>query len=224
MTGTIPIDSLWAQSLGIPDLGLLLVKVLAVAGAAAVGWFGGGLFWRFACRLLFHRPLPATPLFLMRSLSALAVGLLIWFWVFSPAGAGGLGGGGGWWPFGGRGGQSGPEITGTADNTATQKASKEEVKAKQREKEDKKTKGLSVRMLGGRRVVEQKFYLMEDEAEPRTLAELKEAIEAQRGQNPALTTLTIILFPDSVDQANPAVTELKSWAEANGLTVTLSFP
>ena len=62
--------------------------------------------------------MPRGPLNVVRLLSGLALGLLVWLWVFSPAGAGGFGGLGGWWPFGGKGGSA---VSSSAAKDSTEK-------------------------------------------------------------------------------------------------------
>jgi hypothetical protein len=208
----------FAQGLGIPDLGLLLVKLLAVVGGAAVGGISGGGLSRLFCRFVVHRQAPARMVKLVRLLGAALLGLAVWFWVFSPGGAGGLGGAGGWWPFGSRGGSSAG--SGSAPTTAA------EVKATARSLERVKegpVKALTVEMLGGEQIRQQRFYVLEGEKEPRTLEALQEAILERRRHDPALKELRIILRPSSVTEDNPAVTELKNWAEARGFPVTLSL-
>src|SRR5438552_283673 len=73
---------LFAQGLGIPDLGLLLVKLLAVVGGAAVGGIGGGGLSRLFCRFVVRRQAPKPVVKLVRLLGAALLGLAVWFWVF----------------------------------------------------------------------------------------------------------------------------------------------
>src|SRR5438105_4817405 len=92
--------------LGIPDLGLMLVKLLAVVGGAAVGAVGCPWFARLLVRFTTGQKLPARVVTAFRVMGGLALGLLVWTWVFSVGGEGGMGGsGGGWWPFGQGGGK-----------------------------------------------------------------------------------------------------------------------
>ena len=85
------------------DLGMHVIKWLAVAGGAAVGWLASGLLLRLLVRLSLRRSVPRKALLPVRTLGALALGLAVWIWVSSP---GGLGPGlGGWLGLGGSGGQ-----------------------------------------------------------------------------------------------------------------------
>jgi hypothetical protein len=208
--------ALVAQQLGIPDLGLMLLKVLAVAGAAALGAIGSGLALQLCCRLAVHRSPPRSAVMASRGLGAVLFGLLVWLWVFSPAGAGGLGGGGGWWPFGGAGGSSGSTTTTSATTSKNGPAV------------DAKTNGrqqtVRVRLLGGRRVKDQRFYLLEDETEARTWPELRDRLSERQDSEKAAKSLEIVVYRDSVDKDSPAVVALRTWAEERGLTVKMTFP
>src|SRR4051794_7417814 len=95
-----------SYGIGIPDVGLFLVKVLAVIGGAAVGAFAFPRFSGLLVRFVTRQKLPPRVAAAFRVLGGLAVGLLVWTWVFSVGGEGGMGGsGGGWWPFGQGGGK-----------------------------------------------------------------------------------------------------------------------
>ena len=80
-------------------------------------------------------------------------------------------------------------------------------------------------MLGGDRVREGRFYRVEGEQQARTLAELRDTIEALRQPDQApLKGIELVIFPDSVAQDHPAVQEIEKWAKRNGLEVALTFP
>src|SRR5262245_7662100 len=97
-------DAAPTVNLGLPDIGMLLLKWLAVIGGAALGGLLSGLLLQLLGRALFHRAIPKPALKLVRLLGAVALGLLVWFWVFGAGGMGGLGGSGGFWPFGAKSG------------------------------------------------------------------------------------------------------------------------
>jgi hypothetical protein len=80
-----------------------------------------------------------------------------------------------------------------------------------------------VDMLGGSQVQAHRFYLLEGETQPNTLAELGARILEQRSQAP-LQGIEIVIRPSSVAQEHPAVHELEKWARQHELTVNLSFP
>ena len=81
---------------------------------------------------------------------------------------------------------------------------------------------LPIKMLGGEAVKKQRFYVLG--GKPRDWAELVTAISEQKERDAALKTIEIVIYPESVDQDNPAVQRLVKWAKVNKLTVNLSFP
>jgi hypothetical protein len=205
----------WA-ALGIPDLGLFIVKLLAVVGGVAVGAIGCKWFLTLLVRLVTGQKVPERVQKLARLLGAVAIGLLVWTWVFNPGGQGGMGGSGnGWWPFGQGGAGSGNVVE------------KQPVEPEPAPSEEKPTPkvgnaALTVKLLGGSRVHEQRFYVLDMDS-PRNLAELQKAIAERKQANPALGRLVIVIYSDSVDRDNPAVSELKQWAEGHEFQTELSI-
>jgi len=195
---------LLASTLALWDLQMALLKVLAVAGGAAVGFLLGGWFVQFISRVLLRRKAPRSGLVLTRLLSMTAAGMLVYLWAFGEGGFGGLGGAGGWWPFGD---QATQEAKKPVDESATDKANT-----------------IQVRLLGGKQVTEQRFYLIENDQNPHTWLELVKLLGERRRVNPPPHVLEIVLFKDSVDRDNPAVTQLERWGKENGVTPKLAFP
>src|SRR2546421_12919443 len=94
-----------------PDNGLgdLLVKALAVLGAAAVGAFGMGLATQVVARLIRAKPLPRPVLTTVRLMAAVVAGWLVALLLFHSGGSGwGWGSGSG-----GIGGTAGSENSNT---------------------------------------------------------------------------------------------------------------
>jgi hypothetical protein len=80
-------------------------------------------------------------------------------------------------------------------------------------------------MLGGSRVQQDRFYVIDEQLPPRTLAEIRQLLLARRNQeNDPIKAIEIIIYEDSVAKDHPAVRELEQWASQNGLQVTISFP
>jgi hypothetical protein len=79
---------------------------------------------------------------------------------------------------------------------------------------------LRITLLGGPRVLDQRYYLLETPKEPRTFAELKSIIKAR--QQAGLRGIDLLIFENSVARNHSAVKELERWAAQNDLTV--SFP
>jgi hypothetical protein len=205
-------------NLGIPNVGMLLLKWLAVIGGAALGGVLGGLFLQLLGRALFHRAMPRPAVRLVRLLGGVGLGLLVWFWVFGPGGLGGFGGGSGFWPFGARGG------SGAGDSTpvdgAKQPTSKPAGTAPTR------PDLLRVEMLGGERYKgDERFYLIEGEKTPRTLSELTEALESLRQKKPNLKKLEIVIYDKgSVAEGHEAVRALQQRARDLDFEVAIFKP
>jgi hypothetical protein len=85
---------------------------------------------------------------------------------------------------------------------------------------------LQIEILGGARVHEERFYLLQGDKQPRTLAEVRKAIQARRQEQdkPPLKGIIILLYPSSVAQDHPAVKNLEKWAKENRLSVTFPPP
>jgi hypothetical protein len=205
------------------DLGMQILKVLAVAGGTAVGWLGGGVLFRVLVRLSLQRSVPRKLLVPIRALGAATLGLAVWVWAFSSGGSGpGLGG---WFGSGHAGGQSGvktqpePSAEATAQRPATapKPAALEPQAGPGRDT-------LRIEILGGGRVKDERFYLLENENDPRTLTEVRKIIQLRRQDQDKipLRGLVIMVYGSSVARDHPAVQTLVKWAEGNGLSVT--FP
>lgn len=212
---------------GMLDLGLQILKLLAVAGGAAVGGFGCGRLVRFLAQTLFRRRVPPRVVTAVKLLGAVALGWAVWLWVYGPGGSGwGVGGG-----LGGLG--SGREkATGTPPASPSLVQQEEPIETNRKEppapERESAVGGESVRveMLGGARVSGQRFYRLEGESEARTIADLRQALEERR-RRPHKTVvkgIEIVIYENSVSKDHPAVKDLEKWARENDLTPTLSFP
>jgi hypothetical protein len=206
------------------DLGMQVLKGLAVVGGAAVGGLGSGLLLRLLVRLAVHRPAPRTALVLVRTLGALALGLAVWVWVSS---SGGLGPGGGGW-FGAGAGSVQAPIAKTEPGQSAEPAPMPDIATPPRPSPDSPPglaqDTLRIEILGGARVQQGRFYLLEGAKEPLALDEVRKAIQArqQEKDKPPLKGIVILIYGSSVARDHPAVRNLAKWAEANHLSVT--FP
>lgn len=205
-------------NLGIPDVGLLLLKGLAVVGAAALGGLLGGLLVQLLVRAFFHGTVPKPALKLIQLLGGLALGLLVWLWVFGEGGTGGMGGSGGYWPFGAKGG------SGTGTTTIVEATTKQ--KALATAPSSSRPDFLRVEMLGGDRYKgDDRFYLIEGEKTSRTLAELTDALTALREKKPGLKKLEIVIFDTgSVAEGHEAVRALQQRARDLDFEVAIFKP
>src|SRR5262245_10540791 len=96
MTASGPLLGCYAAvpGLGMVDLGLQIMKVLAVIGGATGG--GGGRRWRlrFVAVVLMHLPVGPWGARVVRLLGAVLLGWAVGLWVYGPGGSGwGMGGG-----------------------------------------------------------------------------------------------------------------------------------
>ena len=194
----------------VSDLGLPLLKVLAVIGGLAAGAFGTGWIVQLICKLTVRRKPPSSVLRVLRGLGGLTLGVAVWLWVFGPGG-GGFGGSG----FGLFGGGSGK-----GNGSETEGDGSSEKKGPQPGKEHAENRDvLRIVMLGGDRVAAGRFYVIEGEKQPRTLDEIEQAIKQRR---PPVQGIEIVIYLNSVADASPAVTRLDRRAKDLGLTVNIS--
>jgi hypothetical protein len=203
--------------LGMIDLGMQVLKLLAVAGGAAVGWLGSGVLFRLLARMSLGRQVPRPMMFVVRALGAVALGLAVWYWAFGTGGSG-FGTGAGLGCAGGQG--PGAEVEAPPEPRPL------ESPPLPAEKAGAGSDVLRVEMLGGARVQEQRFYVLEGERRPKTFAELREALQARqqdKSKGP-LKGVEIVIYEDSVAQDHPAVRDLERWAKQHDLAVRLVFP
>jgi hypothetical protein len=205
------------------DLGMQILKVLAVVGGAVVGGWGSGLLFRLLIRLSVQRSVPPRVLMPVRLLGAVALGLAVWVWAFS---SGGLGPGLGGWFGSGTGGQlseTKKEPGASSQSTAERKADTAERSAVQSQSVPGQDT-LRIEVLGGARVQQERFYLLEGESQPRTLPEVRKIIQARQHEQDKglLKGIVILIYGSSVARDHPAVKNLVKWAEENHLSVT--FP
>jgi len=213
MSNAISVEYLLASlaSLAVVDVGMNVLKLLAVAGGFMIGGLGSGLLFRGAARLALARQIPRPMMVIVRLLGGVAAGLAVYVWAFGTGGSG-LGSGSAL----GSGGQ-GQTVSTLASNPSADR---------QTDANQPGSDVLRVVMLGGDRVPGQRFYLVEGDKEPKNLLDLQKVIQARQDEKdkPPLKSIEIVIYEDSVSQEHPAVRDLKRWATQNDLTVTLSEP
>jgi hypothetical protein len=200
------------------DVGLLALKLLAVAGGVAVGGLGGGALIRLLVRWTVQRPTPRPVVRLVQVLGAVVVGLAVWIWAFGPGGSGfGWGGGLGW---GGSGQGSDKTTESNTDKNAPKKPPTSD-----KEPRPAGADVLRVEVLGGERVREQRFYVLvdSDDPQPKTLEELRRTIKTRQDapNRPKLQRLEILYNGESVALGTLAMKNLEKLAEQVGLEMTL---
>jgi hypothetical protein len=197
-------------TLAVDQVGQIVVKVLAVAGGAAVGGLLTGAMVGVTIRKLLRRKQPPATRTFFRLLGGVAGGLAAGVLLFT-----GLGGGGGW--FGGAGpGDSKGDLTSTpAPHADVPTARAPETT------NPPAPPPLRVVMLGGDLVRNGAAYRIEGERQPRTLADLKQVIEARTAAAPPAKALEILVYDNSVARGSVPVEDLDRWARQSGLTVTV---
>jgi hypothetical protein len=227
--------SLWPLvAVDVPTPGSLeqtLIRLLAVAGGAALGGIGSGVVTRVLTRLLTTKAVPPSVLRVIRLLGAIALGLITAVLLFGTGGGLG-GGGGGWGLFGGSGSGEGtgkggepPAPTGRAPSTARDPTTaKETSRGDTGRRERPGTTALRVEVLGDARVEGNRFYRVEGEARLRNLDEVRELVKAGLKEVPPLKELVVVVYKNSPDEQKYQVVELKRLASDFGLTASVELP
>lgn len=177
----------------------MIVNSLAVLGGFFAGYALTALLANTLDRAVFRRRSPAIVHRGSRLLGGLALAILVTIIVF--------GHGQGWNLFGGGAdgtGDSNQDGTPQIINTVIEKPTPESSPAKS-------NASIRIVILGGTDVVAEKFYLIDDDATPHTLAEVKEIILKKKAV-PPLTSVEISFAPKNVlPQEHPAVLLLENW-------------
>jgi hypothetical protein len=185
-----------------------LWKLGAVAAGALAGFLGSGFVVRKSATALVRKEAPRAVVFPFR-----VVGGVIGGWLVMLGFGGGLGFFGG-----GEGPGNGPSagIQQSANVPADTKAVKLPAKA---EVATPATNTVRIRLLGGPRVVGEKFYQVDGSAQAMTFQELKKNIEEKKQHG--LKGIELLIYQNSVARNHPAVHSLEDWAGQQGLSVTI---
>jgi hypothetical protein len=185
-----------------------LWKLGAVAAGALTGYMGSGFVVRKSTTALTRKEAPRVVVFPFR-----VVGGAIGGWLVMLGFGGGLGFFGG-----GEGSGNGPAAgvqsaaSVPADTKAVKLPAKPEVAAVT-------PQSLRIRLLGGPRVVGEKFYQIDNAPQAMTLSELQKKISEQKQHG--LKAIEILIYQNSVARNHPAVHSLEDWAGQQGLSVTI---
>jgi hypothetical protein len=153
--------------------------------------------------------------FLVRIAGAVAVGLLVYYFLH-PGGSGGWGLGGGSFGLGGGTGGTG---TGTATGVTT-RATTATTAASKTVSAPVAADTLTIEMLGGTRYKgEGRYYLIDDKAPARTLAEVEDLLKMNKGR---YGKLEILLYPESMASVTAPVTQLAELAKRQGLSLSIT--
>jgi hypothetical protein len=199
---------------GMFDVAMLGLKLLALVGGFSIGAVFSGLVLRLMSRLVMVRTVPRLVTRLVQGVGGGTLGMAVWIWAFGSGGSG-LGGSGDLRSSGVELPSSGLERQGSKVESAT--ATSEPSPA---------ATNLRVELLGGPRVHNERFYLVDGDSRPCSLAEVRERIRTlmnSQDRKP-LKAVELVIYEDSVAQDHPAVEDLAKWARRQDLSVTLAFP
>jgi hypothetical protein len=195
----------------------VLVRCLAVAGAAAVGGVLVGLLAQLIVKATTTRKLPPWPRNTIRVLGAVASGWLVALWLFGGGGPG-IGGSGGWGFGSGSGRGEGDKQLAEKDNAGKEKGSQGKDNTPVPADESLRVEVLGdpalMRLAGGNFDPARCYRVAgADGGKLLTLAEVKEAIKRRQQQSPPLRRLVVVLYTDSPEKKVGRVEDLKTWAD-----------
>ena len=207
---------------GSEQLAAFGVKCLAVAGGFLAGYVLGGIGTWALDKWVLGKKSPDVLKKTASIFTGIALALLIAFIVFGDgSGSGWLGGGGG---TDGAGTNSQTTENGKKTDPATTppdpKTPKIDApKTPELHPDDPKVR---VTFLGGNAVQGDRFYLIDDDAVPKSFAELKAIVQQRKEAAKGPLTL-IVLYPSDprqrIDRSTINVTQVTSWAEGLGIGV-----
>jgi hypothetical protein len=207
----------------------VLVRCLAVAGAAAVGGVLLGLLCQLIVKATTTRKLPPWPLNTIRILGAVASGWLVALWLFGGGGPG-IGGAGGWGFGSGSGRGEGDKKVAEKDQGGQEKGGQARDNTQVPAGESLRVEVLGDpdlrRIAGGGNFDPARCYRTQGEGKGdlQTLDEVKNVIRQRRKQARPLRRLVLVLYNDSPTEQAGRVQDLKAWAEgaADKLRVDVS--
>ncbi len=196
----------------------LLHNCLLIAGGFLVGYVLGGLLaWgigRYALKMKDTSNLKAVGKPLCGAVVAIIIAMIVFTGKGKPIGDGGDGKG---TTVNDGNGKANPSNT-NPDPKADPKINPPKVEIKPADVT------LRVTVLGGEDVLNERFYLLDDDRVPKTFSELKSAIAERRSKEKGKVVVAV-LFPtkNALPREHPAVTQVAKWAaEDAGLDVV--FP
>src|SRR5262249_11512546 len=140
----------------------IFLRVIAVAGGALVGAFLSGFLFSLVARLLFKQRPPRPVKRFVQVLGAIALGLALWK---IPLGLGGDGEGWGS-GFGLSGNQTGKGPSESASQSERRQEGNQQSASVESSAARSEGETLRIEMLGGQRVQNERFYLLEGDNEP----------------------------------------------------------
>jgi hypothetical protein len=200
------------------QVGRTVINVLAVAGSAALGYgLTYVLIWAI-CRLTIQAQPPTSLRKILSVLGAIAAGVLAATLLFNSGGLGfGLGGGLGF----GAGNSTRPETS--AKNNAPVQPTQPTPPPTNMD-QSRSASPLRVKVLGVKDK-EEKFYVVDGEAERRKLKNIEQIINDRIEAKPTLRELIVVLRDEnSAGYDSKAVIDLENAAQTAGLSVGYDPP
>jgi hypothetical protein len=203
---------------GASRMGQLVVNCLAIGGGFLAGWFIVAFLATLANRSVRRKGPPSKLQKATRNLGGIAAAILVAIIVF--------GHGQGWTFFGGgadgssNGGETKENLAGTTEKPGGEKTTPVSVKISPPVDER-----IRITILGGDDVKNEAFYIIDEDAKPKTFDEAKVAIVGKRDQLTQKKVGVDIRFSaaNALPQDHPAVTRLARWIR-NEAALTVSFP
>jgi len=190
----------------------VLVRILAVAGAAALGGVLLGLLTQLIVKAMTTRKLPPWPLNTVRILGAVASGWLVALWLFGGGGPG-LGGLGGFGLGSGSGRGEGDKKPAEKDKDGKGGGNTSPVAPDESLRVEVLGDPALKRIAGGGALDPARSYRVSGAEKLLTLAEVKDAIKQRQRQTPPLRRLVLVLYTDSPKEKLGRVDDLKTWAD-----------
>jgi hypothetical protein len=199
------------------NVGLVVIKILAVAGGALLGGLGCGFGGQALARLLYAGKLPPPVVQILRVAGGIVAALAVAVLVFSGTGGQGVPGPGG--PGGPGGG--GPD-TGVTTSPTTPTTTPATNQGSPGGTTDPKKPGevlqVEVLLLSGGGGTADPIYRIKGEEKRYTIKELGDEIDRRKKANKDLEKLEILLYLNSPDENKQQVKELDRLARLKGLT------
>lgn len=192
--------------LGLQEWIFWAFRVVAGLGTLVVAWFILGPLIQALVRIALHKKLPKWAVTWLRTIGAVVLGMLVYYYL--P-----VGGGPGWGP--GTGGPSSGPGSGTGQQGKNGKhaGTKDEGKPTEGKKDSsKETSGLGkdvleIELLGGARYKrDERYYLLGKKEPAKTIAEVDEHLKQSAGK---YRIVHVVLTKESVSEEDPAVSRLQ---------------
>lgn len=198
-------------------LAVLAIKFLAVGGGFLFGYVIGLLVARALNRWVFASKAPETLKKLCALVSGVVFAILVAIVVFGEGGGGLFGSGKG------TGDGDTPPIAKDKDKNKAEPVEPKEPPKKPPEKKPPEAKptpdDLRVTVLAGAEVRDGRFYLFDGDAQAKTFAEFKSAIEARKKEGKPLKDVYYRFRADALSPEHPAIRGPQVWLD----TLKVSF-